>query len=365
MTSAIAALPTLGQSAWYDNLTREVATTGLARLVAEHGITGVTSNPTIFEKAITGGGAYDADLADGARSGRAAEAVYWDLVCADIAAAADRLRATYESTGGADGYVSVEVSPDLADNTAATVAQAEELHARIGRPNVMIKIPATLAGLPAVTDVIAAGIPVNVTLIFAVSRYRAVIDAYMTGLERRLDADTSAALPRSVASFFVSRVDTEVDRRLGPESPLRGRAAVANAKLAYRTFGEAIASPRWTALADRGAHRQRPLWASTSTKNPEYPTDLYVAPLIGPDTVNTLADASIDALAGPDVRLRGGTVLEGVDEAERDLAAIAAAGVDLDDVTALLEVEGVAAFRASYHEAIATVARRMAELSRR
>ena len=363
MTSAIATLPTLGQSAWYDNLTREVATSGLDRLMAEHGITGVTSNPTIFEKAISGGDDYDGDLVTAARAGHSAETAYWDLVCTDITGAADRLRSAFDRTEGADGYVSVEVSPDLADDAPTTVAQAKELHERIGRPNVMIKIPATPAGLPAVTEVTAAGIPVNVTLIFSIARYRAVIDAYTAGIERRLTEAPDAALPRSVASFFVSRVDTEVDRRLASDSPLRGRAAVANAKLAYRAFGESLTTARWNAVAERGAYRQRPLWASTSTKNPDYPADLYVAPLIGPDTVNTLADASIAVLSAPGVRLIGGTVTEGVEEAERDLAAIAAFGVDLDDVSAVLEAEGVAAFRSSYHAAIATVARRMAEFT--
>ncbi|GIU87740.1 MAG: transaldolase 1 [Acidimicrobiia bacterium] len=358
MGSPVARLAELGQSPWYDNLTRPLARGGLARLVSEHGIRGVTSNPTIFEKAIAAGGDYDEQLREElARHGDVRRA-YWALVERDIADAADVLRPWYEEWGHADGYVSVEVDPGLAHDPDGTVAQARDLFGRLARPNLMIKIPATAAGIPAITRAIAEGINVNVTLIFSLDRYRAVIEAYLAGLEARAARGEPLADVASVASFFVSRVDTETDRRLPEGHPLRGRAAVANAKLAYQVFLGAFAGPRWEALAAAGARLQRPLWASTSTKNPAYPPTLYVDELIGPNTVNTLADASLDALVAGHGTLRPGTVTEDVEGARAVVAGLAAAGVDLDDVTATLEREGVAAFSASYRAALATLEER-------
>jgi transaldolase len=350
-----------GQSPWYDNLTRALARGGLQALVEEHGIRGVTSNPTIFEKAMGAGHDYDEQLRALVAGGVSTAEAYWTMVGDDIAAAADLLRTVYDATGGSDGYVSVEVDPDLARDTAGTVAQARELFGRLGRPNVMIKIPATVEGLPAITETLAAGINVNVTLIFSLERYRQVIEAHRTGLERRRAQGAPIHHLASVASFFVSRVDTETDRRLPDGHPLRGRAAVANAKLAYELFRTACATEAWRALEAAGALRQRPLWASTSTKNPEYSPTLYVDELVGPDTVNTLAQASVDALAHHDA-LRAGTVTEGLDEAREVFAGLTEAGVDFGDVTATLEREGVAAFSASYHDALATLDKKVREL---
>lgn len=361
MTSGVARLLELGQSPWYDNLTRTHARGALTQLVDTLGIRGVTSNPTIFEKAMASGSDYDEQLASLAAAGTDVDAAYWALVTTDIAGAADLLRPVYESSGGLDGYVSVEVSPDLAADTAGTIAAARELFERVARPNVMIKIPATPEGVPAVEECLAAGLNVNTTLIFSTARYGEVIDAYLRALERRLDAGLPVDSLAGVASFFVSRVDTETDRRLPDGHPLRGRAAVANAKLAYRLFRERFSGPRWERLAAAGARVQRPLWASTSTKNPAYSPTLYVDELIGPDTVNTLAQASVDALAGHGA-LRPGTVVEGADEAAATIAALADAGVDFDDVLDTLEREGVDAFATSFHDALAALEKKLREL---
>jgi transaldolase len=362
-TSNIAKLNDFGQAPWYDNITRTmVREGGLEALVRDDGIRGVTSNPTIFEKAIAGGEGYDDAIAAAQRSGDSIEATFWDLAVDDIGRGADILRPVHDSLGGKDGFISIEVSPKLAHDTDATIAQAKELFARLGRPNVMIKIPATPEGLPAITAVIGAGINVNVTLIFALERYGEVIDAYLAGLEQLAAAGGDLSSVHSVASFFVSRVDTEVDRRLPEGSPLRGKAAVANAKIAYEQFQASLATERWQALAASGATVQRPLWASTSTKNDDYSPTLYVDTLIGPDTVNTLAPKSIDALHAPGVELRADTITEGVDDAHRALADLEAAGVSYADVTATIEQEGVASFAASYDDLLAALAKRAAEL---
>ena len=364
MPSAIAHLHDFGQSPWYDNLARPLLTGGgLRQLVTEDGIRGVTSNPTIFEKAMAAGAGYDEQLKQTAAEGLSIADSYWRLVVDDVGNAADVLRAVYDETGGADGFVSVEVSPDLAHESAETHAQAKDLFARLDRPNVMIKIPATVEGLPAITETVAAGINVNVTLIFSLERHDAVIEAYLSGLERLVASGGDPSRVSSVASFFVSRVDTETDRRLPEGHELRGRAAVANAKLAYRLFRQRFAGERWDALAAKGARLQRPLWASTSTKNPAYSPTLYVDDLIGRDTVNTLAPASIEALHQGDANLRADTVEQDVDGAERDLAGLAGAGVDFDDVTATLEREGVAAFSTSFHDALKTLEKRRAEVT--
>jgi transaldolase len=363
MASAIKRLIEFGQSPWYDNLTRALATGGLRELVDEHGIRGVTSNPTIFEKAMAQGSDYDAQLREVTTSGASPVDAYWDLVTTDIGHAADLLRPHYDEWDRADGFVSVEVSPDLAHDTEGTIAQAQELWSRLARPNVMIKIPATAEGVPAIAATLAAGINVNVTLIFGLDRYGDVMNAFLEGLERRLASGGDISYLASVGSFFVSRVDTETDRRLPDGHPLRGKAAVANAKLAYQRFRETFETPRWRALADKGARVQRPLWASTSTKNPAYSPTLYVDTLVGRDTVNTLAQASVDALAGGDTNLHADAVQEGVDEAHATMAELAEAGVDFDDVTVTLEKEGVASFAASFRDAVDTLEKKSRELT--
>jgi len=361
--SAIKQLIDFGQSPWNDNLTRALATGGLRDLIAEHGMRGVTSNPTIFEKAMAQGNDYDAQLRE--VTARAASPIdaYWDLVTTDIAHAADLLRPTFDELDGADGFVSVEVSPDLAHDTDGTISQAKELWDRLDRPNVMIKIPATEAGIPAIAATLGAGINVNITLIFGLDRYAQVMGAFFDGFEQRVANGHDVAGLASVASFFVSRVDTETDRRLPEGDPLRGKAAVANAKLAYQRFLATFTGARWEALRAKGARVQRPLWASTSTKNPAYSPTLYVDTLIGRDTVNTLAQGSIDALAAGQGDLRADTVLEGVDDAHAAMAGLADAGIDFDDVTATLENEGVASFSASFRDAVDTLEKKSRELT--
>jgi transaldolase len=364
VTSPISRLIEFGQSPWYDNLTRALATGGLRDLVAQHGIRGVTSNPTIFEKAMASGTDYDAQLREVSAAGASTEAAYWDLVTTDIGHATDILRPHYDEWEGRDGFVSVEVSPDLARDTTATIAQAQELWGRLDRPNVMIKIPATAEGIPAITAALAAGLNVNITLIFSLTRYGEVLDAFIAGLEQRAASGADISRIASVGSFFVSRVDTETDRRLPDGHPLRGKAAVANAKLAYQQFLAAFSGPRWDALVAAGARVQRPLWASTSTKNPAYSPTLYVDTLIGRDTVNTLAQASVDALEAGHANLRADTVLEDLDEARATMAGLTEAGIDFDDVTATLEREGVASFSASFHDALASLEKKARELTR-
>jgi transaldolase len=362
--SAIARLNDFGQSPWYDNLARPLLTGGgLRQLVEVDGIRGVTSNPTILDKAIGAGEAYDEQLANCAKQGLSIEDTYWAVVIDDIVAAADVLRPVYDAHEGGDGFVSLEVAPTLAHDTDGTIASARSLHDRVDRPNLMIKIPATQEGIPAIEETIAAGIKVNVTLIFSLERHAAVIEAYLKGLERLVESGGDPATIASVASFFVSRVDTETDRRLPEDSPLRGKAAVANAKLAYDLFRKRFSGPRWDALAAKGARLQRPLWASTSTKNPAYSSTLYVDELIGPDTVNTLAPASIESLQKGEGTQRAGTVMEDVDGAHQVMTDLAAAGVDFDDVTATLEREGVDSFAASFTDAFGTIEKRRAEVT--
>jgi transaldolase len=364
MASAIARLNDFGQSPWYDNLARSLLQDGgLRRLIDDDGIKGVTSNPTIFEKAMAAGEGYDEELKVCAQEGLSIEESYWRLVVDDVGTAADMLRPVFDATGGADGFVSVEVSPELAHDTAGTISQAKELFARLGRPNVMIKIPATREGLPAIEANIGAGINTNVTLIFALSRHDEVIEAYLSGLEQLVAGGGDPSTVSSVASFFVSRVDTETDRRLPEDSPLRGKTAVANAKLAYRLFQQRFTGARWEALEQQGARLQRPLWASTSTKNPAYSPTLYVDELIGKHTVNTLAPASIEALHGGDTTQQADAVTRDVDGAEQVMADLKSAGVDFDDVTATLEREGVDSFAASFHDALATLEKRRGEVT--
>ncbi|TBR25245.1 transaldolase [bacterium] len=337
-----------GQSPWYDSISRDMLSSGeLARLVAEEGLKGVTSNPAIFEKAITKGAAYDAPLRAALAEGVTdPKALFERLAVPDIRDAADVLKPVFEASQGADGYVSLEVSPDLAHDSAGTAAEAKRLFAAVGRPNVMIKIPATRAGLPAIEEAVAAGIPVNVTLIFSLERYMGVMNAYLAGLERRVKAGETLAPNASVASFFVSRIDTAVDALLPRDTPLRGRVAVANAKTAYRLFRQVFDGDRFKALAAKGARVQRPLWASTGTKDPAYSDVLYVDELIGPDTVNTIPPATWNAFKDHGKVRR--TVDEGAEDARRTLDELRRRGVDLTAVTDKLEEEGVKSFAAAF-----------------
>lgn len=363
MTNPIARLNEYGQSPWYDNLTRKlIETGGLARMIDDDGIRGVTSNPTIFQKAMAGGEGYDDQLAELQRDGLAIDSIYWELVLADIRAAADLLHPTYERLHGGDGFVSVEVAPDRAYDTGATIKQVHWLREQADRPNVLVKIPATAEGIPAVEECIAAGISVNITLIFSLDRYTEVIEAYLRGLERHAADGGDLSRVASVASFFVSRVDTEADKRLPETSPLRGRVAVANAKLAYRLFRERFAGARWQPLERAGARLQRPLWASTSTKNPAYSDTLYVDELVGSDTVNTLAQPSIDALRDHGDP-RPDTITNDVEEADEVIAELAAAGVDYDDLTATVEREGVDSFEQSYTDCLTSLEQRASEVA--
>ncbi len=346
------ALTLLGQSIWLDYIRRDEVQNGDLKEKIEAGwVRGVTSNPTIFRKAITGSAVYRPAIEALARQGLSAEAIFEHLAVEDIQAACDLFRPLYDRTHGLDGYVSLEVSPYLARDTQGTVQAALHLWERVARPNLMIKIPGTQEGLPAIVEALAAGVNVNVTLLFSVERYRAVMEAYLTALERRLEAGQSLDTVASVASFFVSRVDTMVDRRLEaigtPEAlALRGKAAVANAKMAYQAFKEVFAGERFARLARHGARVQRPLWASTSTKNPAYSDIKYVEELIGPNTVNTVPPHTLEAFADHgEPRL---TLEEGLDEAQRTLAALADLGVDMAEVTAALEEAGVDAFARDY-----------------
>jgi transaldolase len=361
--SPIARLIEYGQSPWYDNLTRGLITGGgLQRLIDEDGIRGVTSNPTIFEKAMASGEGYDDQLVQVAGSGAPIETTYWALVLDDIRHAADVLRPTYDVLDGADGFVSVEVAPDRANETAATIEQVHWLHGQAARPNVFVKIPATIEGIPAIEQCLAEGISINITLIFSLDRYAEVIEAYFRGLERHAEQGGDVSRVASVASFFVSRVDTEADRRLPEDHPLRGKVAVANAKLAYRLFRERFTGDRWAALEARGARLQRPLWASTSTKNPAYSDTLYVDELVGRDTVSTLAQPSIEALRDHG-DLQPGTITRDVEGAQRVIDELAGAGIAYDDLTDTIEREGVDSFERSYRDCLASLEKRAAELT--
>ena len=355
----------LGQSIWLDTIDRDLLTSGeLKRLVEQEGVRGVTTNPTIFEHALKHGSAYDADVASLAGTELDAAGLFESLEVEDVAAAADVLRPVYAASRGADGFVSIEVSPTQAFDTAGTIAEARRLWYRVDRPNVMVKVPGTAEGLPAIEQLIADGVNVNVTLLFSVEMYQRVIGAYLAGLERRVRAHEPLDGVHSVASFFVSRVDTEADKRLTAKAAadaaagariagLLARAAIANAKLAYQAHLAAIATPRWTELASRGATIQRPLWASTSTKNPKFPDTMYVDGLIGPDTVNTVPLATLRAFADHGKAER--TIDRDMDGARRVLADIEAAGVSLKDVTDFLVVDGVKKFSDSYQALLAAL----------
>lgn len=374
--NSIRAALALGQSIWYDNIQRAMLTRGeLARLINEDGLRGLTSNPTIFEKAITGSSDYDQSLQEAVHRhpGQDSEALFYALAIDDITAAADLLRPVYDASGGRDGMVSIEVSPDLAHDTAGTVAQALRLHERIARPNLMIKVPATPAGLPAIEQLIDAGISVNVTLLFSVQRYLEVIEAYLLGLESRLRRGQPINATASVASFFVSRVDSAVDtlleqRMAGADAQqkprlvaLRGKIAVANAKRAYQEFQSRFSDERFEKLRKAGAQAQRLLWASTGTKNPAYSDVMYLEALIGPDTVNTVPPETYRAFL--DHGRVAPTLAQDMDGANAMLTELAALGVDLAAVTQQLEAEGVASFAKSYHRLLDAIKEKTASVA--
>ncbi|MGP4051377.1 transaldolase [Streptomyces sp. 2A115] len=351
-----------GVSIWLDDLSRKRISSGnLAQLIDTKHVVGVTTNPSIFQAAIGSGEGYEEQLADLAVRGVTVDEAVRMMTTADVRAAADILRPVYDATGGRDGRVSIEVDPRLAHNTAATIAEAKQLSWLVDRPNVMIKIPATKAGLPAITEVIGLGISVNVTLIFSLERYREVMDAYLAGLEKAQTAGLDLSTIHSVASFFVSRVDSEIDKRLtkiGTDEALalKGKAALANARLAYEAYDEVFTDGRWTALGGARANKQRPLWASTGVKDPSYKDTLYVDELVAPGTVNTMPEATLNATAGHG-DVRGDTVTGGYAQARADLEAVEKLGISYDEVVRQLEDEGVSKFDAAWVELLDAVAK--------
>jgi transaldolase len=359
----LAQLTAAGVAVWLDDISRERLSTGnLEMLIRDFDVHGVTSNPTIFDHALSHGAAYNEQVADlavrGVDVGEASRAI----TTYDIRWACDVLRPVYDATGGQDGRVSLEVDPRLARETAKTIAEARALWWQVDRPNLFIKIPATREGLPAITQCLSEGISVNVTLIFSLQRYSEVVDAFMAGLEAAAGRDVSTI--SSVASFFVSRVDTEVDSRLDklgtPEAAaMRGKAALANARLAYELFEQKFSTDRWSALSVRGAKRQRPLWASTSTKDPAFPDTMYVVDLVAPDTVNTMPEATLRATADHGV-LRGDTIHGTYEESRQVFDQLEALGISYDDVVTVLEEEGVQKFAASWNELLETIKNQMA-----
>jgi transaldolase len=362
-------LTAAGVSIWLDDISRERLRTGnLAELIRDWAVTGVTSNPTIFASAVAHGDAYDKQLADLAIRGVKLEEAARSIATYDIRWGCDVFRPVYDVTDGVDGRVSIEVDPRIAKDTAKTVAEARALWWLVDRPNLFIKIPATLEGLPAITAALAEGISVNVTLIFSLERYGQVIDAFMAGLEQALAAGRDISTLASVASFFVSRVDTEVDSRLDkigtPEAAaLRGKAAIANARLAYELYEERISTPRWQALREAGAKVQRPLWASTSTKDPAFEDTMYVVELVAPDTVNTMPEATLRATADH-AKLRGDTIRGTYDESRKIFAELEKLGISYDDVVRVLEDEGVQKFAASWNEFLGTIESNMAAVDK-
>ena len=359
-------LSALGQSVWIDYLSRDLLETGeLERKMRDAAVVGVTSNPTIFQKAISQGERYDAQLKEILASGETdAKEIFLQLSSHDIAAACDLLRPVWDGGQGLDGYVSWEVDPTLAFERDATIAEARRLHEWLERPNLYVKIPATKPGLGAIEEMIAAGRNINVTLIFSLERHKEVMEAYIHGVERLVDSGGDPSTVHSVASFFVSRVDTETDKRLdelGGHHELKGKLGIANAKLAYQNYLETFAGDRWQPLAGKGATKQRCLWASTSTKNPEYRDVMYVEELIGPETVDTMPEETIQAFQAHGVVAE--TLTQGVDEARRLLDDLAKAGVDYDDVVQTLEEEGVQKFADSFEELLDGIRAKRGELA--
>jgi transaldolase len=365
MTNHLLEIEALGQSIWLDNISRELIDSGtLERLIKDDGISGVTSNPSIFEKAMGHGDAYDEALRAAAEEGLDAREIFFRLAIKDIRDGADLLRETWDRTGGADGHISFELVPELADQVEGSVAAAKHFAREIDRANLLIKVPGTAAGVEAFRELTAQGISVNVTLLFAVERYEEIAEAYIAGLERRASEGKPIDGLASVASFFVSRVDGKVDAALekAGRSDLQGKAAIANARVAYESFERIFSGPRWEALAAKGARKQRPLWASTSTKNPAYPDTLYVDELIGPDTVNTMPDATIDAARDHGTAAR--TIDRDIPGAHRLLDQVRAAGVDVDRICGVeLVEEGVASFAKAFDDLIETIGQKSASLA--
>ncbi|GAA2862784.1 transaldolase [Streptosporangium fragile] len=361
MSEILKKLSDQGVSIWLDDISRERLRTGnLESLIRDKHVVGVTSNPTIFASALSKGDAYQSQLHDLKIRGVDVEEAVRAITTYDIRWAADVLKPVYDATGGVDGRVSIEVDPRLARETEKTVAEARALWWLVDRPNLFIKIPATVEGLPAITQAISEGISVNVTLIFSLERYRAVMDAWLTGLEQARAKGLDLSGIESVASFFVSRVDTEIDKRLDkigtPEAlALKGKAAVANARLAFAAFEDVVNSPRWQALAEAGARPQRPLWASTGTKNPDYPDTLYVDELVTSGTVNTMPEKTLGAAADHG-KIGGDTIRPFYEQAWNTMAALKEIGIDYDDVVTFLEEDGVEKFEASWSELLSTVA---------
>ncbi|MET9905760.1 transaldolase [Streptomyces sp. NPDC006476] len=355
MTDALKRLSEEGVAIWLDDLSRKRITSGnLAELIDQQHVVGVTTNPTIFQKAISEGDGYDQQLSDLAARKVTVEEAIRMITTADVRDAADILRPVFDATEGQDGRVSIEVDPRLAHNTKATVAEAKQLAWLVDRPNTLIKIPATEAGLPAISETIGRGISVNVTLIFSLERYRKVMDAYLTGLEKAKERGLDLSKIHSVASFFVSRVDTEIDKRLDgigtdEAKALRGKAAVANARLAYQAYEEVFSSERWSKLENAGARKQRPLWASTGVKDPAYKPTLYVDDLVAPNTVNTMPEATLHATEESG-SITGNTIAGTYEQARADLDAIEKLGISYDEVVQLLEDEGVEKFEASWND---------------
>jgi transaldolase len=365
MTNPLLRLGELGQSPWFDNITHDLITSGkLARLIRDDGLRGMTSNPTIFEKAIAGTPVYDDLIRRLADEGRDGPGIFEGIAVEDVRLACDVFRPTYEATGGVDGTVSIEVSPTLGTDTAGTIAEAERLWHSVNRPNVMVKIPGTAEGLPAIEHCLTEGININITLLFAVERYAEVIEAFLRALEARAAKGEPIDRMCSVASFFVSRVDTKVDPqldRIGDPKGIRGKTAIANAAMAYQLFERTVASDRWQKLAAKGARPQRPLWASTSTKDPKYPDIYYVEALIAPHTVDTMPPETFEAYRDhgkPEVRIH-----QAIAEAPAQLAALEASGISLRQVTQELEVEGVQKFGASFASLVKGVEAKVGELA--
>ncbi|KUL24812.1 transaldolase [Actinoplanes awajinensis] len=360
MTDRLAELSAAGVAVWLDDLNRVRLTSGsLDKLRREQHMVGVTTNPSIFQKALSDADAYDTQLRDLAAQGVTVEEAVRLMTAADVRAACDVLRPAYDASNGVDGRVSIEVDPRKAHETDPTVAEAKTLWWLVDRPNLYIKIPATLAGLPAITQVLAAGISVNVTLIFSLERYRAVMDAFLAGLEQAKANGHDLAKIGSVASFFVSRVDSEVDKRLDKigtdeAKALKGKAAIANARLAYEAYTEVFGTERWTALSGAGAHPQRPLWASTSTKNPDFLDTIYVEELIAAGTVNTMPESVIFAYEDHGTT-KGDTITPNIGHAKQVFADLAAAGIDFDDAVKVLEEEGVEKFESAWKELLVDV----------
>lgn len=356
MNQNMSALTVAGVSVWLDDLSRSRIESGnLRSLIDDYSVRGVTTNPTIFAAALKTEAYHDV-LKREKSLGSSTEQAIFNITTEDVAAACEIFLPLYQSSGGVDGRVSIEVSPDLAFDTERTINEAIALHKKVAKENVMIKIPATIPGLAAITEVIAQGISVNVTLIFSIERYRAVIDAYLTGLEKAKDKGISLTKIHSVASFFVSRVDTEIDKRLAAlgRDDLKSKAAVANAQLAYELFLQEFSSPRWNALKASGAQLQRPLMASTGVKDPALPDTLYVSELVAPNLVNTMPEKTLMAFADHG-NVAGNTIEPNLDTAKRLIADLKEAGIDLDEVTELLEKEGVEKFIVSWHELIDSV----------